>query len=136
MAKMLGSPSSAETGRLTDEVTCEARCVNPDATQAARVATNRPELRETVPLLSALGDLTRLRLVTALLEGPLCTCDLASVLGVSDSAVSHQLRILKDLQLITSRRDGRIVYHRLAGPHVRQFVREVSKHARKVSIAL
>ena len=129
---MLVSSSSAETGRLTEEVTCEKRCVDPEATQAARVATGCTELSETAPLLSALGDLTRLRLVTALLEGPLCTCDLASVLGVSDSAVSHQLRLLKDLQLVTSQRDGRIVYHELAGLHVRQFIESVSEHAREV----
>jgi DNA-binding transcriptional ArsR family regulator len=70
--------------------------------------------------------------VSALLEGPLCTCDLALVLGVSDSAVSHQLRLLKDLQLVVSRRDGRIVYHDLAGPHVRRFVESICERAREV----
>lgn len=129
------STSSTKTRRLTDEVSCEARCVDPDATEAARVAASRPELAASAPLFSALGDLTRLRLVTALVEGPLCTCDLASVLGVSDSAVSHQLRLLKDLQLVTSRRDGRIVYHALAGQHVRAFIESVSRHAREVRCA-
>ena len=70
--------------------------------------------------------------MSALLEGPLCTCDLALVLGVSDSAVSHQLRLLKDLQLVVSRRDGRLVYHERAGPHVRRFVVDVCDRAREV----
>lgn len=121
--------------RDTDETACDVRCVDPDAIEAARRALSGQELQKTVRLFSALGDLTRLRLVTALLEGPLCTCDLAAVLEVSDSAVSHQLRQLKDLQLVVSQRDGRIVYHELAGEHVRRFVQGVCKRSREVSCA-
>ena len=119
----------------TDEVACEARCVDPDATKAARAAVGSLQLRDTAPLLGALGDPTRLRLLSALLVSPLCTCDLAFLLGVSDSAVSHQLRLLKDLQLVVSRRDGRIVYHELAGAHVHQFVERVCEEAREVHAA-
>jgi ArsR family transcriptional regulator len=116
-------------------VACEARCVDPEGTEVARAAVGNLELRNAAPLIAALGDLTRLRLVSALLTGPLCTCDLASVLGVSDSAVSHQLRLLKDLHLVESRRDGRIVYHELTGPHVRRFVENVCEGAREVRTA-
>jgi len=110
--------------------------VDPDATEAARVAVSGLQLRDAASLMGALGDLTRLRLMSALLVGPLCTCDLASVLGVSDSAVSHQLRLLKDLHLVESRRDGRIVYHELAGPHVRRFVENVYEGAHELRTAL
>lgn len=120
----------------TDEAACEARCVDPDATEAARAAVSGLPLQDAASLIGALGDLTRLRLMSALLVGSLCTCDLAAVLGVSDSAVSHQLRLLKDLQLVQSRRDGRIVYHELAGSHVRRFVEHVCEEAREVRTAL
>jgi len=106
--------------------------VDPDATKAARAAVGNLQLKDTAPLLGALGDLTRLRLMSALLVSPLCTCDLAFLLGVSDSAVSHQLRLLKDLQLVVSRREGRIVYHDLAGTHVRRFVERVCEEAYEV----
>lgn len=119
----------------TDDLACDVRCVDPGAIQVARMAIMDCELEASAVLLSALGDLTRLRLVTALREGPLCTCDLATVLGVSDSAVSHQLRLLKDLELVTSRKEGRIVYHELAGEHVHRFVAGVSEYAREVSLA-
>ncbi len=130
------SKINVKTEPRTSEVTCAARCVDPEATEVARAAVSNPELCDAVPLIGALGDLTRLRLVSALLTGPLCTCDLASVLGVSDSAVSHQLRLLKDLHLVESRRDGRIVYHELAGPHVRRFVESIRKSARELLTAL
>lgn len=129
---MLISSSNGKAARLTDAVACKARCVDPGAIEAARAALGVREVQEAALLLSALGNLTRLRLMTALLQGPLCTCDLAAVLGVSDSAVSHQLRLLKDLQLVMSQRDGRIVYHELAGPHVRQFVQNACEGAREV----
>lgn len=105
------------------------------AIRTARTAIDGGALEASVAVLGALGDLTRLRLVTALLQGPLCTCDLAAVLGVSDSAVSHQLRLLKELHLVTSQREGRIVYHELAGEHVRRFVAGVQEHAQEVIAA-
>ena len=123
------------TTSITDDLACETRCVDPGAIQTARIAISDRDLEASAVLLSAMGDLTRLRLVAALLEGPLCTCDLATVLGVSDSAVSHQLRLLKGLQLVTSRREGRIVYHELAGEHVARFVAGVHTHTREVIAA-
>lgn len=127
----LPSPDT-DAMKVTDDLACEMQCVDLRAVQAARSTLRDGDLEVSAALLSALGDLTRLRLVTALLGGPLCTCDLASVLGVSDSAVSHQLRLLKDLQLVTSRREGRIVYHELAGERVCRFVTQACTNAREV----
>ena len=76
----------------------------------------------------ALGDPTRLRLLAALQAGPLCTCDLAATLGVTESAVSHQLRGLRALRLVASERDGKMVYHRLDDDHVAALLSVAAEH--------
>jgi DNA-binding transcriptional ArsR family regulator len=77
---------------------------------------------------AALGDPSRLRLVSALLGGELCVCDLAAVLGMTQSAVSHQLRLLRTLHLVTPRREGRIVYYSVADDHVAQLFSQGMDH--------
>lgn len=90
----------------------------------ARVAAVRRSLpdAETVESLGeifkALGDPTRLRLLTALAQAELCVCDLATLVGISESAASHQLRLLRTLRLVRARRDGRMVHYRLDDDHV------------------
>ncbi len=64
------------------------------------------------------GDSTRIRIIYALRAGELCVCDLAAVLGMTSTAVSHQLRLLKQTDLVRSRRDGKVVYYALADDHV------------------
>ena len=66
----------------------------------------------------ALGDPTRLRIVMALKGGEMCVCDLAAFIGLSESAVSHQLRRLKDLALVKHRREGQVIFYSLDDDHV------------------
>ncbi len=115
------------------DLTCEVSFVHPDAVEAARAAIGeeRP-VEEVAALFSVLGDPTRLRLLLALTAGPLCTCDLAAVLGVSDSAVSHQLRLLKELNLVQSVRRGKFVYHELAGGSVQSLVHSATAALQEV----
>ena len=68
----------------------------------------------------ALSDPTRVRLISALTRAELCVCDLAAVLGMSQSAVSHQLRSLRDLRLVKSRRAGREIFYTLDDEHIRE----------------
>jgi ArsR family transcriptional regulator len=65
-----------------------------------------------------LGDTTRVRILDALSQSELCVCDLASLLGLSESAVSHQLRLLRGMRLVRARRDGRLVYYTLDDQHI------------------
>jgi DNA-binding transcriptional ArsR family regulator len=74
-------------------------------------------------LFSALSDPTRLRIIAALLEGDLNVGDIASQLGMTESAVSHQLRGLRQLHLVRSRKDGRQVYYALSDDHVARLYR-------------
>src|SRR5437867_12275701 len=74
-------------------------------------------------LFAALADTTRVKLVHVLLRQELCTCDLAATLGVSESATSQHLRLLRALRLVRSRRAGKVVYHSLDDEHIATLVR-------------
>ena len=78
-----------------------------------------------------LGNDTRLKMVMALEGGEMCVCDLAAFTGLSDSAVSHQLRHLKDLNLVKQRRDGQILYYSLNDDHVAELLRIGLDHVRE-----
>ena len=78
---------------------------------------------------SALGDPARAKILYALAQKELCVCDLAEVVGVTESAVSHQLRVLRALELVKYRRDGRVVYYSLADDHVRSLLAQGLEHA-------
>ena len=97
----------------------------------ARLADRAGDLDGARALFAALGDPTRLRLLAALQAGPLCTCDLAAVLDVTESAVSHQLRGLRALRLVASDRDGRVVYHRLDDDHVAALLGVAAEHVQE-----
>jgi DNA-binding transcriptional ArsR family regulator len=77
---------------------------------------------------SALGDPTRVRILDALSHGELCVCDLAAVLGLSQSAVSHQLRLLRNIRLVKPRRDGRIVFYSLDDQHIMSIFKQTLQH--------
>jgi len=82
-------------------------------------------------LYKALGDPTRLQLVLALRQGEMCVCDLAAFLGVSESAVSHQLRRLRELALVKRRREGQVLYYTLDDEHVSALLDVGLVHARE-----
>jgi ArsR family transcriptional regulator, lead/cadmium/zinc/bismuth-responsive transcriptional repressor len=86
-------------------------------------------MQRVVEALDAVADPTRLRILYALTSQPLCVRDLALVVGVSESAVSHQLRLLRDRRLVRPRRDGNVIYYALADRHVAVLFREVVSHA-------
>jgi ArsR family transcriptional regulator, lead/cadmium/zinc/bismuth-responsive transcriptional repressor len=85
---------------------------------------------ELADLFSTLGDASRVRIISALLEGEMSVGTLAGQLHMSDSAVSHQLRGLRQMRLIRGRRDGRQVFYRLADGHVEQLFRMGLEHVR------
>jgi ArsR family transcriptional regulator len=76
----------------------------------------------------ALSDPSRIRLISALFETELCVCDLAAVLTMSQSAVSHQLRSLRDLHLVKHRKEGRIVYYSIDDEHIRDLFQRGREH--------
>ncbi len=103
--------------------------MNPRAVEAARGqlidGAAAARLAETFRVL---GDPTRVRIIHALSLGELCTCDLAAVLGMSESTVSHQLRMLRLLNLVKSRREGRVVHYSLDDEHIRRLFADSYRH--------
>lgn len=79
-------------------------------------------------LFKAFGDPTRLRILYALFESEMCVCDIAAIVGMSSSAVSHQLRVLKQARLVDFRRQGKTVFYTLADEHVRTMLSQAMVH--------
>jgi DNA-binding transcriptional ArsR family regulator len=82
---------------------------------------------------SALGDPTRVRILDALSHGELCVCDLAAVLKLSQSAVSHQLRLLRGIRLVKPRREGRVVFYSLDDQHIISIFKQTLQHVQEES---
>ncbi|MEU0568738.1 metalloregulator ArsR/SmtB family transcription factor [Nonomuraea sp. NPDC005983] len=102
---------------------CAVRVVN--AERVAAVRTRMPaetDVVDTADVFGLLSDPGRLRVLMALLEGELCVCDLAVVSGLSESATSHALRLLRAHRVVSVRRDGRMAYYRLNDAHVRMLL--------------
>jgi ArsR family transcriptional regulator, lead/cadmium/zinc/bismuth-responsive transcriptional repressor len=96
-----------------------------DAERVEAVCERMPaeeDLVDTADVFGLLSDPRRLRLLLALLDGELCVCDLAAVTGMSESATSHALRLLRAHRVVSTRRDGRMVYYRLDDAHVRMLL--------------
>ncbi len=75
-----------------------------------------------------LGDPTRVRILDALSAGELCVCDIASLVGISESAVSHQLRLLRGMRLVRPRRAGRLVYYAVDDQHILELLKQALTH--------
>ena len=74
------------------------------------------------------GDSTRIKIICALFEAEMCVCDLAALLGVTQSAISHQLRTLKAARLVRYRRDGKVIYYSLDDEHIKHIFDEGLRH--------
>ena len=86
------------------------------------------ELYDLAELFKVFGDSTRIRILFVLFEAEVCVCDLAKVLNMTQSAISHQLRILKQNKLVNSRREGKSVFYSLADGHVRTIIAQGREH--------
>lgn len=105
---------------------CEVRLMHPDV--VARVEAALPgvdAIDSATERLKLLADPTRFRALSALAQEELCVCDLAAIAGVNESTMSHQLRLLRAHGLVTFRRDGRMVYYRLASDAVKPLLSQV-----------
>lgn len=116
--------------KIIEEAGCQVRVVHLERlARARRDAPPRRTMEAMARIFHAMGDTTRLGILTALLGGEMCVCDLAAFTGASDSAVSHQLRRLKDLALVRSRREGQVLFYSLDDEHVSQLIDICLAHA-------
>ncbi|UCG07712.1 MAG: helix-turn-helix transcriptional regulator [Desulfobacterales bacterium] len=123
---------SSSRARLIDEDGCQIRVVHLDRVEKARrEAISVHELDRLSLTYKVLGDPNRLKIVMALRNVEMCVCDLAAFTGLTDSAVSHQLRRLKDLALVKSRREGQIIYYSLDDEHVSKILNLGLEHIKE-----
>ena len=85
-------------------------------------------LYDLTELFRIFGDSTRVRILYALFEAEMCVCDIAELLGMTQSAISHQLRALKNVRLVRARREGKTVFYSLADSHVRAIIDQGLEH--------
>jgi ArsR family transcriptional regulator, lead/cadmium/zinc/bismuth-responsive transcriptional repressor len=113
--------TSSRTGRIVPLDRCEVECVEPERVAAVLERLPDPEVfQDLAETFKVLSDAGRVRLISALLEaGELCVCDLAAVTGLSQTACSHNLRLLRSSRLVRYRKQGRNVYYSLDDAHIR-----------------
>ena len=93
-----------------------------------KITPNDDLLMDLAELYKVFGDSTRIRILYLLFEEEMCVCDIAQVLDISQSAISHQLRILKQAKLVKFRRDGKSIIYSLADDHVRLIINQGMEH--------
>ena len=115
-----------------EEDLCSVRCIHKNQVIHARTQSlEEEEYEELAILFKAMADGNRVRILWALLHAEMCVCDLAALLGASESAVSHQLRLLRQLALVKNRRQGQVLYYRLNDDHVQSLIQIALEHIRE-----
>ncbi|HIR51766.1 MAG TPA: helix-turn-helix transcriptional regulator [Candidatus Avoscillospira avicola] len=108
---------------------CDLIAVHEDI--LAKVRREMPDedtLYNLTELFHVFGDSTRMRILYVLFASEMCVCDIATLLGLTQSAVSHQLRLLKGMRLVKSRREGKTVFYALADDHVKTIINQGLEH--------
>jgi ArsR family transcriptional regulator len=106
--------------RPQESVACETRYIDKDVVESVLCGfAGRNALGDTANIFRALSDPTRVTILHALSMASLCNCDLAAILRISESAVSHQMRELRLLKLVKAERRGRMVYYEMTDEHIR-----------------
>jgi ArsR family transcriptional regulator len=112
--------------------TCDVIHIHPAQLAALRSSlVGTEEAGELAETFRTLGDPTRVRMLDALSHSELCVCDLAALIGLSESAVSHQLRLLRNLRLVKARREGRMVFYALDDRHIITLFRQGLRHVQE-----
>ena len=115
--------------KCLDGDACQVRVIHLDRVERAlKESVSERELDRLSSIYKVLGDPNRLKIVMALKNVEMCVCDLAAFLGLTESAVSHQLRRFKDLALVKSRREGQVIYYSLDDAHVAELLNTGLEH--------
>ncbi|MEI4831939.1 metalloregulator ArsR/SmtB family transcription factor [Bacillus sp. FJAT-53711] len=113
----------------TNEETCLQNVIHQEIVEQVQQTIPKDDsLSQVAELFKVLGDRTRTRILHALFEAELCVCDLAYLLGMTQSSISHQLRVLKQAKLVKNRKEGKVVYYSLADDHVIRIFEQAFEH--------
>ncbi len=89
------------------------------------------DLKDLADFFKVFADATRIKILSVLLHSELCVCDLAGILNMTQSAISHQLRVLKQMKLVKNRREGKTVFYSLADGHIKTILSQGMEHIRE-----
>ncbi len=108
---------------------CDITCVHKDMIQKVKEILPKEDLlKELADFYKVFGEATRVKILCVLLESEMCVCDLAELLDMTQSAISHQLRVLKQMKLVKNRREGKTVYYSLADGHIQNIISQGMEH--------
>lgn len=108
---------------------CDCVVIHEDAVNMVKTKMPQEEnLYDLAELFKVFGDSTRIKILCALAESDLCVCDIAALFNMTQSAISHQLRVLKQADLVRYRKEGKIVFYSLADDHVKQIFDQGLNH--------
>ena len=111
---------------------CDLVCTHEEIIERVRAELpDEDTLYDLTELFRVFGDSTRMRILYLLFASEMCVCDMAALLGLTQSAVSHQLRALKNVRLVKARRDGKTVFYSLADDHVKTIIDQGLEHVRE-----
>ncbi len=110
---------------------CAEKCINEKKVmETVKTIPQQEDIGQMVDIFKALGDPSRLKIVLALLNQEHCVCDIAVICGQTDSAISHQLRILRTMKIVKNRREGKIIYYSIDDDHVISLIHMSLDHIR------
>lgn len=108
---------------------CSCSIIHEDVVNKVKKCIPQEEtLYDLADLFKVLGDSTRIKILCALFQAEMCVCDIAALLGMTQSAISHQLRVLKQARLVKYRKDGKVVYYSLDDDHVKSIFNQGLTH--------
>ena len=114
---------------IHDVECCEECAVHDEVVQSVRgMLPDDDDLYDLAELFKVFGDSTRIRILFVLFESEMCVCDIATLLQMGQSAISHQLRVLKQMRLVSFRRDGKTVFYKLADAHIQTILAQGMEH--------
>lgn len=121
-----------EKKKIEEEIaadSCEYMHVHEDVvSQVKQVMPDEQELLDLSEFYKIFGDSTRIKILYVLSQSEMCVCDIANLLQMGQSAISHQLRVLKQMRLVKSRRDGKTVFYSLADGHIQTILAQGMEH--------
>jgi DNA-binding transcriptional ArsR family regulator len=110
---------------------CEVNCIHEEVVKKVKEKMiDDRESHDLADIFKILGNTTRIKILYVLAQAEMCVCDIAVVLGVNQSAVSHQLRLLRANRLVKNRQEGKVVYYSLDDQHIEQLFKAGLKHVR------
>lgn len=116
-----------------ENVLCDITCVHKEIVQKVKEASlEEDDVQKLSSIFKAFGDPTRLKILHCLKQSEMCVCDISAILEMSQSAISHQLRVLRNLRLVKHRKEGKNVYYSLDDEHIFRILDEGLEHIRHI----